>query len=51
MPVPIDTLALSRLVVGIHVNNPVVHITPGLMSGWNLQIEGYGSYAKVERVQ
>ncbi len=37
--------------VGIHRENPVVHITPGLIGGWNLQIEGYGSYAKVERIR
>jgi hypothetical protein len=37
--------------VGIHLESPTVHITPGLVGGWNLQVEGYGSYAKVERVQ
>ena len=37
--------------VGIHLENPVVHITPGLISGWNLQVDGYGTYTKVERVQ
>ena len=37
--------------VGIHLENPVAHITPGLIGGWNIQIEGYGSFAKVERVQ
>ncbi len=37
--------------VGIHLENPVVHIKPGLISGWTLQVEGYGTYTKVERVQ
>jgi hypothetical protein len=38
--------------VGIHRENPVVHISPGLMSGtWYLQVEGYGATTKVERVQ
>jgi hypothetical protein len=37
---------------GVHVENAVVHITPSLVgNGWFLQVEGYGSYAKVERVQ
>lgn len=37
--------------VGIHLENPTVRITPGMISGWNLQVEGYGSFAKVERIQ
>ena len=38
--------------VGVNIENAVVHITPSLVgNGWFLQVEGYGSYAKVERVQ
>jgi hypothetical protein len=37
---------------GVHLNNPVVHISPGVMGGiWYLQVEGYGATTKVERVQ
>ncbi len=37
--------------VGIHLQNAVAHIKPGMIGGWTLQVDGYGSYAKVERVQ
>ncbi len=42
----------SSELAGVHLENPVVHISPSLVgSGWFLQVEGYGSHAKVERVQ
>jgi hypothetical protein len=43
-----DTSTLA----GVHLENAVVHITPGLMDNtWFLQVEGYNSSVKVERVQ
>jgi len=35
----------------IHKKNPVVHITPGSMGTWFIEIEGYGAHTKVERVK
>jgi len=37
--------------LGIRIENPVVHISPGMMGTWNLQVEGYGAFTKVERVK
>ena len=33
------------------VENPVVHIEPGMFSSWHLKVEGYGSDCKVKRIQ
>ncbi len=33
------------------LSNPQVTIKPGLISGWKLQVQGYNSTAKVERVK
>jgi len=42
----------DSVLAGVHLENPVVHISPGLMGGvWYLQVEGYGATTKVERVQ
>ena len=41
----------SSQLVGVHLENPVVYISPGMMGTWFLQVEGYGSYTKVERVK
>ncbi len=42
----------STELAGVNIENAVVHITPSLVgNGWFLQVEGYGSYTKVERVQ
>jgi hypothetical protein len=42
----------DSVLAGVHLENPVVDITPGLLGGvWYLQVQGYGSSAKVERVQ
>jgi hypothetical protein len=35
----------------VRMKNPVVHISPGLMGVWFLQVEGYGSSTKVERIK
>jgi hypothetical protein len=37
---------------GVHLENAVVHITPSLIgNAWFLQVEGYNSTVKVERVR
>lgn len=33
------------------LTNPRVTIRPGLIGGWNLQVEGYNSVAKVKRIE
>ena len=35
----------------IRLKNPTVHITPGSMGTWFIEVEGYGAHTKVERVQ
>ncbi|HTD28675.1 MAG TPA: hypothetical protein VK660_04740 [Xanthomonadaceae bacterium] len=37
--------------VGVRLVNPEVHITPGFLGTWQLHVEGYGTFTKVERVQ
>jgi hypothetical protein len=42
----------ASVLAGIHLEDAVVHITPGLMGGiWYLQVEGYGASTKVERIK
>jgi hypothetical protein len=35
----------------VHLKNPVVEISPGLLGTWYLKVQGYGSTTKVERVK
>lgn len=42
---------LDADVFSIHLNNPGVTISPGLMGTWFLKVDGYGSTTKVERVK
>lgn len=41
----------SSLYVPRALRDPKVKITPGLISGWYLQVEGYNTRAKVRRVK
>jgi hypothetical protein len=36
---------------GIHLVNPQITISPGAFGSWNLHVEGYGTFTKVERVR
>jgi hypothetical protein len=37
--------------LSVNLHNPVVRITPGLIGGWFLQVDGYNAQARVKRIR